>query len=436
MYSDVLHTIVVILGNFIEGYLFYILFDALFHSRKHPKIDIYGVILIHSIVMSLLNIMFEAGSFPTVIWMFGFWMIAGIYLYGRPRFYRYFLATVLFMVIIMVTELLGLFVVFLFGIGMDEAVKNTNLYMLLFVLTKMVQFFVITNLNYARLKKGMMKQLHMMTVGIIFVLNLVIVLLLIDILRFVDPTNQTLLNETIMLTGVIVLVNLLLYRLVNYMTGYIEREFHERLNEQYYKSETSHIKALKSQAVSFRKERHDIRNHLSAILALNKSGHFDKLESYIMEMLDASEESLIYKTDSAIEAIINNKVESAKKQGITTKVDLKIPPEGQLSEYDVAIIVGNAIDNAIEACLKVEGSPFIHIETSIKHGYFNIRIINSAQPTTKNLSGQFKTTKEDKINHGFGLNNIRSVVDKNHGLMQIERKSDTFEFKCSMLLGR
>lgn len=436
MNIDMTHTLIISIGNFIEAYLLIVLMNAFNDEHKPSLYDVLGVILIHGFGMGILNVLFSPGNFLTVIWMVGYWIAAGIYLYGKERPYRYFLITMLFMAIVMVTELLAFFVGFIFGIGMTQAYENISLYLLIFMFTKMVQFFVITNLNYARLKQGMMKQLHMMTVGIIFVLNLVIVLLLFDILRFVDPTNTSIMNETIVLTGIIVVVNVLLYRMVNYLTGYIEREFNDRMNKQYYKTETNHIKALKEQAVNFRSERHDVRNHLGAILALAKSGHPDRIEDYIHDMLEAREETLIYKTDSAIEAIITNKIAVANKLGIHTEVDLKIPSEGQVAEHDVAIIVGNAMDNAIEACKIVESDKFIKVETAISHGYFNIKILNSAIETKKTFGGKFKTTKEDKENHGFGLNNIHSIVTKNNGFMNVKRFQNSFEFKCSMLLGR
>ncbi len=275
----------------------------------------------------------------------------------------------------------------------------------------------------------------MMTVGIIFVLNFVIVLILFDVIRYVSPDNTRLLNETIILTTVVIAFNVLLFRVVGYLTELIEKDFNTKLSIQYYESETSHIKDLRLQSINFRKERHDIRNHLSSIQALAKSGHSEKIDQYIGRMLEEQEAILINKTDSAIESIINNKLNQAKSLGIEVDLELKVPSDGQVDEYEVAVIVGNAIDNAIESCERVGDNKFIHIKTHLNAGYYNIQIENTSLPEV-NTQKTLKTSKVDKKNHGFGISNIKYIVEKNHGLLELNQKEGIFQFRCSILMGQ
>lgn len=86
--------------------------------------------------------------------------------------------------------------------------------------------------------------------------------------------------------------------------------------------------------------------------------------------------------------------------------------------------MSNAVDNAVEACCLYDGDRIINVHSGFKHGYFVLKIKN---PTVNiALSNKAVTTKPDKINHGFGLDNIKRAVKKYDGYVSMTCEDNIF----------
>ena len=119
---------------------------------------------------------------------------------------------------------------------------------------------------------------------------------------------------------------------------------------------------------------------------------------------------------------------------INITVDLPIPPGLILDAGLVATILGNALENALEACKYVPAQErYIRVSGGyIKQPNINNLILTIENPYSimpvKNKKGELETTKEDKENHGFGLTSIREMLDHNSGHFNIEYDNDVFRF--------
>ncbi len=174
-----------------------------------------------------------------------------------------------------------------------------------------------------------------------------------------------------------------------------------------------------------RRFKHDYINHINCIRSMLKAERYGEISEYlenITDMLPAGE--LSFNTGNFIsDAILSDKQNSVKEKNIIIEFDGTIPTS--INEADLCIILGNALDNAIEACLALDGGKKITIYGGFSHSYFILTISN---PTEKNENHNIFpfTTKADKSEHGFGLLNIKSVVDKYNGYMKIENKDNVF----------
>lgn len=96
----------------------------------------------------------------------------------------------------------------------------------------------------------------------------------------------------------------------------------------------------------------------------------------------------------------------------------------------MSIIIGNLLDNAIEACLNPSvNDPFIELNILTKVNYLIVEILNSksnAVNTEPESLGNGFTTKNDKENHGLGIGNIKRIVKQYEGLIKIEDRKNTF----------
>ena len=93
-----------------------------------------------------------------------------------------------------------------------------------------------------------------------------------------------------------------------------------------------------------------------------------------------------------------------------------------LDAVDLCVIFGNALDNAIEACEKLENHRMINISAIYDDNQLICKIANTALQGTSNL----QTTKADKENHGFGLDNIKQALSKYNHVVKIEHADNEF----------
>ena len=184
--------------------------------------------------------------------------------------------------------------------------------------------------------------------------------------------------------------------------------------------------------------RHDVKSHISNILILaneiveGNTDVKDELDEYLKkigETLDKFE--FTYKTGNTVsDIIIHQKHQESTKYGIDFTADFIYPVYLNLDAYDVAIILINTLDNAIEACAKMKSSqgsalgfiPFIRLCTYIKGEMLFIEVENSFDEAVvfdKN-SGLPISSKPDKSTHGMGLSNIRRCAGKYFGDIDIQ----------------
>lgn len=169
--------------------------------------------------------------------------------------------------------------------------------------------------------------------------------------------------------------------------------------------------------------RHDIKNHIEIVKELLQNNKLEEALNYIGEMKNINTDiSFTYSTNNPVlDILLSNKLSIAKSNDIDIFCSLFVPYPCQISDIDFCIIISNALDNAICACLKLESKykRYIHITGNIQYDFLLIDIRNSFQ-------------NNSSLKEGIGLKNIRTVVEKYNGAMDIQIQSN--EFILSLLL--
>lgn len=174
-----------------------------------------------------------------------------------------------------------------------------------------------------------------------------------------------------------------------------------------------------------RKMRHDVRNNLDIVYGYLKDKKYEKAEDLVKELLGVVEErdALIHTGNVSIDSVIDDKLSLAKEKNIIYEENAKNMYYGDIEINELALLIGLALDNAIEACEKVEENRYIYFEARNKKDYLVIHIINSIIPHTKPRF--YKTSKlVDKMNHGFGVEEIKDIVKRYDGDIQYDTKED------------
>ena len=195
-----------------------------------------------------------------------------------------------------------------------------------------------------------------------------------------------------------------------------------------------HYSEVENMYEKMRGWRHDYQKHIQVMKAHAQNGDIDAITQYLNELgADLQKVDNIIKTGNKMaDAILNSKISFAISQHINVQVDVNIAIELTTSQIDLCIILGNLVDNAVEACLALpQNQRIIRIFMELKNTQLYISVTNStAEGKLNKLSGRFKTTKGD--GHGFGLARIDNIVERHNGY--INRNSESGVFTTEILL--
>lgn len=203
------------------------------------------------------------------------------------------------------------------------------------------------------------------------------------------------------------------------------------------KMEGSHYEILESVNQEHRQYLHDIQRYLKTIALLADKRQYEDILRIIKDMNVTMQniDEKIYCSHSILNAILCERNSEAKKLGIIFEVfiepNLNI---GFVKDFDLIAIVGNLVDNAIEAASYCGNHKYININMfAAPDGNFIImRIENNFVLKPKKLGEAFLTTKENQKNHGIGITNVRKLAEKYNGFLYLGANENIFTATLSL----
>lgn len=181
-----------------------------------------------------------------------------------------------------------------------------------------------------------------------------------------------------------------------------------------------------------KKLRHDFKNHILVMSVLIKDKRYDELSNYIKKMFYEEKiviSRLIITGNPAMDVIINNKLNKSIMLNIKVHTNIYVSQGLKIDEFELVVVLGNILDNAIEATCKLEES-MRYIKIFIR--YYDKKTLTISVSNTydgKNRFLESKTSKEDKENHGIGLRNVKEVMKRNNGFFEIYCDDKFFKVK-------
>jgi len=174
--------------------------------------------------------------------------------------------------------------------------------------------------------------------------------------------------------------------------------------------------------------KHDMKNHLCAIFSDIKNGNMDEAQKHITDIVDVYETGteIIHTGYPAIDSLINYRFQTAKQNGIKVNVNISLPPDLNLSSFDLTVILGNLVDKALQAVSQVNDNGFIDFTIHYTKGMILIKVSNPFKTAIKTENGRMVTSKADKENHGYGLRSVSETIDKYNGAIEIETEKNIF----------
>ena len=172
--------------------------------------------------------------------------------------------------------------------------------------------------------------------------------------------------------------------------------------------------------------KHDFHHHLQTLRAHLESGETERALAYI-DQLDKELKNVgtLLKTGNvSLDAVLSAKLAQAKAKNIAVTVKANVPDKLTLSDIELGIVVGNLLDNAMEACLSVPEERFIRLYISMKGNMLYFSMLNTAGVKKKKTSSFFKTQKDGM--HGFGLRRAEAILEKHGGWIKYNSEDGAF----------
>lgn len=204
-------------------------------------------------------------------------------------------------------------------------------------------------------------------------------------------------------------------------------EDHERLEEadRLASLRESYYQGLRREETQVRTLRHDLRNHLTALRGLVELGEDGRALQYIDQLADSPAlrgGKRLCENDAA-NAVLSAKAGAMGRSGLTADFAVSLPKELPLADADLCALLGNALDNAMEAAERAEDKT-VALRCRTEKGLFMLRVENAyAGELPRDLS----TTKADKASHGFGLAGMREIAERLGGSLETRAGGGQFQ---------
>ena len=181
--------------------------------------------------------------------------------------------------------------------------------------------------------------------------------------------------------------------------------------------------------------RHDYHNHMQSIKAMLEMGKKEELSEYLDNLeKDLDSIDIAIRTGNVgLDAILSSKVSIARKNNIEVNCTAKVPADLKISDVHLCAIVGNLMDNAIEACEKISAGTapkFIRVYIGLFKSQLYISVTNSTCEKHRKRLSELVTSKLGE--HGFGLRRIDKLAEKYDGY--VNRKNEPGVFATEVML--
>jgi len=232
-------------------------------------------------------------------------------------------------------------------------------------------------------------------------------------------------------------INILVYYFHDIYSKAYDNMLKSALHEQEKKYYFSQAELMQESVDKVRSIWHDMKIHFSTLKNYTQGNK--AATDYLNTLLgDISEGDMYSKTGNiAFDSIINYKLRDIENDNIELALKIAVPPNLKVEAVDVSTIIGNLLDNALDALAKVADNKMLRLDIEYGNSGLYIKVENSFNGEVKHAKGsngaQFVTLKSGE-GHGYGLRNIRQAVEKYNGYMKITHEGFVFSVLVLLLV--
>lgn len=232
---------------------------------------------------------------------------------------------------------------------------------------------------------------------------------------------------------IILLINADVFYLYDTLTEMFYKKQENELVQFQNKAYLNQIHIMQESQLKIRCLKHDMDNHLIKMQDLLEQQKYSELNKYLSgakQSID-TDVGVVESGNESVDSILNYKLAKIKSMNVDTEYEVLVPENLSISLFDINIVLGNLVDNAIEAlkAVREDESKKLIIKINSKQGYFKIYMANTFDGI---VPADGSSRKGDNFNHGLGLKSVLKTVEKYGGMLKTDTNGKMFEISVIM----
>ena len=400
-------------------YLFFYYFDIFLKRRKRTVLSMIGLVIFMAwqFEMSSVNLLPAYGNIIITI-ITTLFAVAQIY---EGKFWNKCIFTIAFNAIWMLIETISGNILLTYCCDFTDLQalgtlgSFTSKIVFMIVITALKRVFTKDEIKELPVRYSFM--LVLIPIGSIYIMNNIFML------GYSLHSNRANIQSAV--TAVILLgVNVLVFYIYIKLADDLQLRRMTSVYEQQLDLCERHQQERELSILQLRDVRHNMKNNLVSILAYAENGDNEKIIGFVNEIMEEGGIKTSTVTNSGnivIDSLIGYWYVEAKKVGIDFSVNLNIPMEMPFRGADICLILGNLLENAVEATQRAEGEKYIRLHMKYDKNNLLLFVENNYKGVLiKTKDKRLKSTKTDAGNHGVGLSSVYRIAAKYHGVVTID----------------
>lgn len=273
--------------------------------------------------------------------------------------------------------------------------------------------------------------------SLVFAVSVILVLILEISIAHIFNNNVVLgvpgLIAILTLLTILLLFNMLILIVIDYKNAFAVEQNITFNTQRNLDLQMEYYKELLDQHRLSHKEVHDLKNKIQVVMLAVK---LNKSEFALRKLEELAGDTFVMRSFSktgndVIDAILGAKESKLELAEVGLNLEVNVTSDINMNDFDLSVIIGNAVDNAIEACTKLPVSDrYIEIEIVEENNTLTFTFANQTSEDLVVVDNVVQTSKEtDRHLHGFGLSNMREIASKYDGYMNINCEDGFFELE-------
>lgn len=263
---------------------------------------------------------------------------------------------------------------------------------------------------------------YLILLSVLPITTIILSILMYQVILVIESSNIKL--TFVFANILLILSNAITFEIIHTQNKLAKSEYELNLLKNSVNEQTKHYEDLKSSQEEIRQMRHNMRSTCIATIAELKEGKTENALKQLQENIEIIEKSskIIDTGHPSIDSVIENKLNRCEELNINAQLSYQYKEPITINEIEIAVIIGNILDNAMESCLKIiDFNKDIWGSITVDTQNIVINIKNTAVN-----SNNLKTSKVDKKSHGYGLKSISHIAKKYNGYAKFTFSDNIF----------